>query len=219
MPLISNSSLVVAIQYDLRYHNISLYFGGQIQMWRYCGNEVFILNFLWFSSYVLCDTETFCTPGDLLVHHGSPGRLTALVTLVTKIIRGIRRQHCSYSKSVHLRTTWHQLWCETRRAGLNLKLSVVSVYGGTQREHTHPKAVQTHPQSNGEMDKLTIDSHCCSVTMAIISAMLESQGQGRIDCLVLPSTLMDVGLIKMSNKSISYTMKFWVSSWEIKLGS
>lgn len=115
--------------------------------------------FLLFSSYGLCDTEGFCTSGDLLVHHGSPGGLEALITLVTKIIIRNRRQHCSYSKSVHVHKTSRQLWCEIRRAGHNLKLSVVSVYGGTQREHTHPKATQTHPKSNGEMDKLTIDSH------------------------------------------------------------
>lgn len=125
----------------------------------YCGNEVFFtLNFLLFSSCGLCDTETFCTPGDLLVYNGSLCRLIALTTLVIKIIRN-RKQHCSYSRSVHLRGTSHQLWCETRRAGHNLKLSVVSLYGGTQREHTPLKANQTNPKSNGEMDKLTIDSH------------------------------------------------------------
>lgn len=61
----------------------------------YCANEVFfILNFLLFSSYGLCDTETFCTPGDLLVvHHSCLGRLTALTILVTEIIRRNRRQH------------------------------------------------------------------------------------------------------------------------------
>lgn len=105
----------------------------------YCGNKVFfILNFLFFSSCGLGDTETFRTPGDLLVvHHGSLGRLTALTTLVTEITRRNRRQHCSYSRSMHLHRASHQLWWETRRAGHNLKLSVVSVYGGTQRKHTH----------------------------------------------------------------------------------
>lgn len=71
------------------------------------------------------------------------------------------------------------------------------------------KAILINPKSNGEMDKLTITYHMthigCFVTVAIISDTLESQGQGRIDCLVLPSTLMDMSLIKMSNKSISYT--------------
>jgi len=46
--------------------------------------------------------------------------------------------------------------------------------------------------------------------------ILEGQGQGRIYCLVLPSTLMDVSV---SNKSISSNTQFCVSSWGIKLGN
>lgn len=76
-----------------------------------------------------CVTGAFCTLGDLLVQRGCLGKPKALTTVATKQIIRNSRQHCSYSKSMHVHRTSHQPWCEIRRADHKLKCSVVSVYG------------------------------------------------------------------------------------------
>lgn len=172
-----------------------------------------MLIFVLFSSCGLWDTETFFTFGDRLVHCGSLGKTKAFATVVTKQVIRKRRQHCSYSKSMHVHRTPHQPWCETRRAGHRLKLP---------SRGSWIKLTGSAKEWWGDRQSDLWLTQCCSAAAAIINelagrARARARARARQNWLPGPSQHTDGWSV--SNKNSSSAIQFCVCSWGIELGN